>query len=38
VTIYQAIEAGETPTATVYYLTANGQPGNVTKPFIFTIS
>jgi hypothetical protein len=38
-TIYQAIRAGETPaTATVYYLTENGQPGNVTKPFVFTIS
>ena len=38
-TIYQAIKAGETPaTATVYYLTENGQPGNVTKPFVFTIS
>jgi hypothetical protein len=38
-TIYQAIKAGETPaTATVYYITENGQPGNVTKPFAFTIS
>jgi hypothetical protein len=38
-TIYQAIKAGETPaTATVYYLIENGQPGNVTKPFVFTIS
>ena len=38
-TIYQAIKTGETPaTATVYYLTENGQPGNVTKPFVFTIS
>jgi hypothetical protein len=38
-TIYQAIKAGETPaTATVYYLTENGQPGNVTKRFAFTIS
>jgi hypothetical protein len=38
-TIYQAIKAGETPaTATVYYLTENGQPGNVTKPFVFTIN
>ena len=37
-TIYQAIKAGETPaTATVYYLTENGQPGNITKPFVFTI-
>jgi hypothetical protein len=37
-TIYQAIKAGKTPaTATVYYLTENGQPGNVTKPFEFTI-
>jgi hypothetical protein len=36
--IYQAIKAGETPaTATVYYLTGNGQPGNVSKPFVFTI-
>jgi hypothetical protein len=38
-TIYQAIKAGETPaTATVYYLTENGQPGNITKPFVFTIN
>ena len=38
-TLYQAIKAGETPaTATVYYLTENGQPGNVTKRFAFTIS
>jgi hypothetical protein len=38
-TLYQAIKAGETPaTATVYYLTENGQPGNVTKPFVFVIS
>jgi hypothetical protein len=38
-TIYQAIKAGETPaTATVYYLSENGQPGNVTKPFVFTIN
>ena len=38
-TIYQAIKAGETPaTATVYYLTENRQPGNITKPFVFTIS
>jgi hypothetical protein len=38
-TIYQAIKAGKTPaTATVYYLTEDGQPGNVTKPFVFTIS
>jgi hypothetical protein len=38
-TIYQAIKAGETPaTATVYYLTENGQTGNVTKPFVFTIN
>ena len=38
-TIYQAIKAGETPaTATVYYLTENGQPGNITKSFVFTIS
>ena len=38
-TLYQAIKAGETPaTATVYYLTENGQPGNVTKSFVFTIS
>jgi hypothetical protein len=37
-TIYQAIKAGKTPaTATIYYLTENGQPGNVTKPFEFTI-
>ena len=38
-TIYQAIKAGKTPaTATVYYLTENMQPSNVTKPFVFTIS
>ena len=38
-TIYQAIKAGKTPaTDTVYYLTENGQPGNVTKPFVFTIN
>jgi hypothetical protein len=38
-TIYQAIKAGKTPaTATVYYLTENKQPGNVTKPFVFIIS
>jgi hypothetical protein len=38
-TIYQAIKAGNTPaTATVYYLTENRQPGNVTKPFVFTIN
>jgi hypothetical protein len=38
-TIYQAIKAGRIPaTATVYYLTENGQPGNVTKPFVFTIN
>ena len=38
-TIYQAIKAGKTSaTATVYYLTENSQPGNVTKPFVFTIS
>jgi hypothetical protein len=38
-TIYQAIKAGKTPaTATVYYLTENGQPGNVTKQFVFTIN
>jgi hypothetical protein len=38
-TIYQAIKPGKTPaTATVYYLTENGQPGNVTKPFVFTIN
>ena len=38
-TIYQAIKAGETPaTATIYYLTENGQPANVTKSFVFTIS
>ncbi|MFZ0325881.1 MAG: hypothetical protein WBP64_05820 [Nitrososphaeraceae archaeon] len=37
-TIYQAIKAGKTPaTATVYYVTENRQPGNVTKPFVFTI-
>lgn len=38
-TIYQAIKAGKTPaTATVYYVTENGQPGNVTEPFVFTIN
>jgi hypothetical protein len=38
-TLYQAIKAGKTPaTATVYYLTEDMQPGNVTKPFVFTIS
>jgi hypothetical protein len=38
-TIYQAIKAGKIPaTATVYYLTENGQPGNVTIPFVFTIN
>lgn len=38
-TIYQAIKAGKTPaTATVYYVTENGQPGNVTEPFGFTIN
>ena len=38
-TIYQAIKAGKTPaTATLYYLMENGQPGNVTKPFVFTIN
>ena len=38
-TIYQSIKAGKTPaTATVYYLTENGQPGNITKPFEFTIN
>ena len=38
-TIYQAIKTGNTPgTATIYYLTENGQPGNVTKPFVFTIN
>jgi hypothetical protein len=38
-TIYQAIKTGKTPgTATVYYLTENGQPGNVTKSFVFTIN
>jgi hypothetical protein len=37
-TIYQAIKAGKTPaTATVYYLTENGQAANITKPFVFTI-
>jgi hypothetical protein len=38
-TIYQAIKVGKIPaTATVYYLTENGQPGNVTMPFVFTIN
>jgi len=37
-TIYQAIKAGKIPaTTTVYYVTENGQPGNITKPFVFTI-
>jgi hypothetical protein len=37
-TIYQAIKAGKTPaTVTVYYLAENMQPGNITKPFVFTI-
>jgi hypothetical protein len=38
-TIYQAVATGRTPaTATLYYQTENGQPANVTKPFVFTIS
>ena len=38
-TIYQAIKAGKIPaTATVYYLTENGKPGNVTELFVFTIN
>ena len=38
-TLYQAVKAGKTPaSATVYYLTENMLPGNVTKPFVFTIS
>ncbi len=38
-TIYQAVAAGRTPaSATLYYQTENGQPANVTKPFVFTIS
>jgi hypothetical protein len=38
-TIYQAIKAGKTPaTATLYYLTESGNPGNITKPFVFTIN
>src|SRR5215469_15790022 len=38
-TIYQAVKAGQTPaTATLYYQTENGQPANVTKPFVFSIS
>jgi len=38
-TIYQAIKAGKTPaTVTVYYLAENGQPRNLTKPFVFTIN
>jgi hypothetical protein len=37
-TIYQAIKVGKTPaTATVYYLTENGQPGNVTRQFVLPI-
>jgi len=38
-TIYQAITAGQTrATATLYYKTEQGQVGNVTKSFVFTIS
>jgi hypothetical protein len=37
-TIYQAVKAGQTTAnATFYYQTENGQPSNVTKPFVFTI-
>jgi hypothetical protein len=38
-TIYQAIKAGKAQVSvTVYYLTEKGHPGNVTKPFVFTIN
>lgn len=38
-TLYQAIKPGKTPaTATVYFLTEDKQPGNITKPFTFTIN
>jgi hypothetical protein len=38
-TIYQAVKPGQIPaTATLYYQTENGQPANVTKPYVFTIS
>jgi hypothetical protein len=38
-TIYQAIKAGKTlASATIYYLTENGRPGNVTKAFVFIIN
>jgi hypothetical protein len=38
-TEYQAVKAGKTPaTVTVYYLAENGQPQNLTKPFVFTIN
>jgi hypothetical protein len=38
-TLYQAIKPGKTPaTATVYFLTEDKLPGNVTKPFAFTIN
>ena len=37
-TIYQAVKVGQTTAnATFYYQTENGQPANVTKPFVFTI-
>lgn len=36
---YQAIKAGQTTaTVTFYYQTENGEPANVTKPFVFTIN
>ena len=38
-TIYQALAAGQTTaSAILHYQTENGQPANVTKPFVFTIS
>src|SRR5215469_10103330 len=37
--IYQATAAGQVrATATLHYQTENGQPSNVTKPFVFTVS
>jgi len=37
--IYQATAAGQVrATATLHYQTENGQPSNVTKPFVLTVS
>jgi len=37
--IYHATAAGQVrATATLHYQTENGQPANVTKPFVFTVS